>query len=36
MKTALGAKVAARFLQVENMLGQIIGLQINSEIPLVK
>lgn len=36
MKAALGARVAARFLQVENMLGQIIGLQINSEIPLVK
>jgi len=36
MKTALGAKVAARFLQVENMLGQIAGLQINSEIPLIQ
>jgi hypothetical protein len=36
MKQALGAKVAARFLQVEDALGQVIGLQLASEIPLVK
>jgi hypothetical protein len=36
MKQALGAKVAARFLQVEDALGQLIGLQLASEIPLVK
>jgi len=36
IKAALGPKVATRFLQVENMLGQIVGLQINSQIPLVQ
>jgi len=36
MKAAVGSKSAARFLQVENMLGQIISLQIHSEIPLMK
>ena len=36
MKAALGPKIAARFLQVENMLGYVIGLQIHSEIPLMK
>ena len=35
MKAALGAKVAARWLQVENMIGQLVGLQVNSQIPLV-
>jgi len=36
VKATLGAKVAARFLQVEDALGQVIGLQLASEIPLVK
>jgi len=35
MKTALGARAAARFLQVEAMLEHIIDIQIGSEIPLV-
>lgn len=35
MKTALGAKVAARFLQVETALSNLIDLQLNSEIPLM-
>ena len=35
MKAALGPKAAARFWQVETMLGQLIGLQIGSEIPLM-
>jgi hypothetical protein len=35
MKSALGAKVAARFLQVENALSNLIDLQLNSEIPLM-
>lgn len=36
MKTALGARVAARFLQTEAMLGDIVELQIGSQIPLVQ
>ncbi len=36
MKTALGARVAARFLQVEVMLDQLVGLQIGSAIPLIQ
>ena len=32
---ALGASVAARFLQVENQLGMLIDLQIAQEMPLV-
>lgn len=35
MKAALGPKVAARFLQVENALSNLIDLQMNSEIPLM-
>ena len=35
MKAALGPKVAARFWQVETMLGQVIGLQVGAEIPLM-
>ena len=35
MKAALGAKTAARFWQVETLLGQLIGLQLGAEIPLV-
>lgn len=35
MKAALGSKIAARFLQVESMIGQMIGLQLSSEIPLI-
>ena len=35
MKAALGPKAAARFWQVETMLGQLIGLQLGSEIPLM-
>jgi hypothetical protein len=35
MKTALGSKVAARFLQVENTLSQMIDLQLSTEIPLM-
>ena len=36
MKAAMGARVAARFLQTEAMLGNIIDLQIGSQIPLVQ
>ena len=36
MKDALGPRVAARFLQVEAMLNDIIDLQLGSEIPLVE
>jgi hypothetical protein len=36
MKTALGARVAARFLQTEAILGNIVDLQIGSQIPLVQ
>ena len=36
MKQAINAKAAARFLQVESALGQVIGLQIASEVPLIK
>ncbi len=36
VKAALGARVAARFLQTEAMLGDIIELQIGSQIPLVQ
>ena|SRR5688572_23935934 len=35
MKSALGSKVAARFLQVENTLSNLIDLKLNSEIPLM-
>ena len=35
VKSALGSKVAARFLQVENALSNLIDLQLNSEIPLM-
>jgi len=35
VKSALGAKIAARFLQVENTLSNLIDLQLNSEIPLM-
>ena len=35
MKAALGSKVAARFLQVEMMLGNLIALQLGDEIPLI-
>jgi hypothetical protein len=35
MKAALGPKIAARFLQVENALSNLIDLQMNSEIPLM-
>jgi hypothetical protein len=36
MKAALGSKVAARWLQVESALSHVIGLQLASEIPLMK
>ena len=36
IKTAMNARVAARFLQVESALGNLIGLQLASEIPLMK
>jgi hypothetical protein len=36
MKTALGAKVAARFLQVEGALDHIVLLQLASQIPLIE
>ncbi len=36
MKTALGARVAARFLQTETMLGDLVEIQIGSQIPLVQ
>ncbi len=35
MKTALGARVAARFLQTEAMLDHLIDLQLGAEIPLI-
>jgi len=35
MKAALGPRSAARFWQVETMLGQLIGLQLGAEIPLM-
>ena len=35
-KTAMNARVAARFLQVESALGHLIDLQLASEIPLIK
>jgi len=35
MKSALGSKVAARFLQVENALSNLIDLQLTSGIPLM-
>ncbi|MFN8006134.1 MAG: hypothetical protein U0V70_03745 [Terriglobia bacterium] len=35
-KTALNARVAARFLQVESALGHLIDLQLAAQIPLVK
>jgi len=35
MKAALGPKAAARFWQVETMLGQLIGLQLGAEVPLM-
>jgi len=35
MKSALGSKAAARFWQVETMLGQLIGLQLGAEIPFM-
>jgi hypothetical protein len=35
VKSALGSKVAARFLQVENALSNLIDLQLSSEIPLM-
>ena len=35
-KTAMSARVAARFLQVESALGHLIDLQLASEIPLIK
>lgn len=36
MKTALGARIAARFLQVEAILDHLYDLQIGAEIPLIK
>ena len=36
MKSALGARVAGRFLQVEAMLDDLLDLQVVSEIPLIK
>lgn len=35
VKSALGSRVAARFLQVENTLSNLIDLQLNAEIPLM-
>ncbi len=35
MKTALGARIAARFLQMEVMLDDLIELQIGAAIPLI-
>jgi hypothetical protein len=35
MKAALGARVAARFLQTEMMLDSLLELQIGSELPLI-
>jgi hypothetical protein len=36
LKTAMGARVAARFLQVETALEHLVDLQLMSEIPLMK
>jgi Spy/CpxP family protein refolding chaperone len=36
IKAALGAKVAARFLQTEVMIGHLVELQIGSQIPLIQ
>jgi hypothetical protein len=36
VKAALGARVAARFLQTETMVGDLVELQIGSQIPLVQ
>jgi hypothetical protein len=36
VKAVLGARVAARFLQTETMLGDMVELQIGSQIPLVQ
>jgi len=36
MKAALGAVAAARFLQLENILNQLIDLQIGSQLPLIQ
>jgi hypothetical protein len=36
MKTAMGPKVAARFLQVEGALNQVVLLQLASQIPLIE
>jgi hypothetical protein len=36
LKTALSAKTAARFLQVENQLLMIVDLQISAALPVVK
>jgi hypothetical protein len=35
MKAALGAKIGARFLQVETAIANLIDLQLSSEIPLM-
>ncbi len=35
-KAALGAKLAAKFYQVDNRLTQVIDLQISSEIPIIQ
>jgi predicted N-acyltransferase len=36
MKTALGAKAAVRFLQIEVVLDHLLDLQIGAEVPLIK
>ncbi len=36
MKSSLGSKNAARFLQVENTLNQLMGLQVNANLPLLQ
>jgi hypothetical protein len=36
MKSALGSKSAARFLQVETVLEQLVGLQVNANLPLIQ
>jgi hypothetical protein len=36
VKATLGARVAARFLQTETMVGDLVELQIGSQIPLVQ
>ena len=36
MKAALGARVATRFLQIETMLGNLLDIQLGSEIPLME